>query len=279
MAIDEVEEPVEDSGGRPLTRRTLAVLVAVALVLAVALPTVVFFVFFTEREEPFMTVSQLYDDWTDTDGDDWPDDFASFNEGDNVTVRDRIVELSHSGFSGSAYIHFPYTGKKWNDLFGELGWVSLFAESNGSLCSYGPGDLMTLNGTLEVYEWDGERAEIFSWTIVGDPGPYEIPSVDLNVTHGGPETWKMEVSGCSAHCKLNHYKVMLKRYGFGWDLLEGLEHGKRSNLLEFWDMDRDGCLSEGDVLYAMPEEEGDYEVMLQYENEELDSVSFHYGGP
>ncbi|MEE9490446.1 MAG: hypothetical protein V3V91_08430, partial [Thermoplasmata archaeon] len=197
MAIDEVEEPVEDSSGRSLTRRTLVVLVAVALVLAVALPTVVFFVFFAEPEEPFMTVSQVYDDWADTDGDDWPDDFASFNEGDNVTVRDRIVALSPSSFIGSAYIQFPYTGKKWNDLFGELGWVSLFAESNGSLCSYGPGDLMTLNGTLEVYEWDGERTEFFNWTIIGDPGPYEIPSVDLNVTHGGPETWRMEVSGCS----------------------------------------------------------------------------------
>lgn len=277
MAIDEVEELVEDSGGRSLTKRTLAVLVAVALALAVALPTVVFFVFFSAPEEPFMTVSQVYDDWTDTDGDDLPDDFASFNEGDNVTVRDRIVALSSSSFIGSAHIYFQYTGKKWNDLLGER--VSLFAESNGSLCSYGPGDLMTLNGTLELYEWDGERWEFFNWTIVGDPGPYEIPSVDLNVTHGGPETWRMEVSGCSDHCKLNHYKVTLKRYGFGWDLLKGLEHGKRSILMEFWDMDRDGCLSEGDVLYAMPVLEGDYEVLLQYEDEELDSISFHYNGP
>lgn len=279
VEADEAEEP-EDSGGRSLTKRTLAILVAVILVLAVALPTVVFFVFFNEPGESSVTMTHLVDGMRDTDGDFFPDDYITLEEGDHVTIRDRIQDID-TGFGGSIWMEFPYSGKKWT-IYRYIGHIMVTigaSQENLSLCHCEEGDWVTLDGVVISYESYGTWMEDVRWTSADCGGPKGVPNIDLNLTRSSEDTWTITTANCSLDCKLWHFDFLLKRYGFGWDWFQGLEHGKRSMFMEFWDIDGDDCLSDGDVLYVLPEEAGDYEVILQYHSQELTSMSFHYDGP
>lgn len=263
-----------------LSRRTKGVLIALLISLAVVLSAMFYFVFLYESEEFPMTMTQLTDKMRDTDGDDLPDEYIPYDEGDNVIVRDRLIGIEyHEFFGGYFTLKFSYTGEKWKDVYGLWGYVPAYLHTNASLCSYGEGDWITLNGTIEVYEWNGSRTELVNWSMVGDTIPFELPSVELNLTQVSETTWRVVVSNCTLECKLCHFKVVLKRYGFGMDWLQQLEHGERSMYMEFWDIDKDGCLSEGDVIYVEPAEEGDFEVALFYHNDELATVSWEFGGP
>ncbi|MCJ2563148.1 MAG: hypothetical protein LN417_03550, partial [Candidatus Thermoplasmatota archaeon] len=274
---DDVES-FEGTSDRLLSRKTWAVLIAVVVSSAAVLSTVSYFVFFGESEQSMMTMTQLVDKMRDADGDGIPDEFIPYDEGDNVTVRDQLIgyEYSEFGFGVLYTLKFSYTGEKWKDAYGLMGYVPAFLWTNASLCSYGDGDWITLNGTIEVYEWNDSRTELVNWSVVGDIGPFELPSIELNLTHVSNTTWRVVVSGGTLECKLWHFDFVLRKYGLGMDWINQPEHGERSIYMEFWDIDKDGCLSEGDVLYAMPDEEGDYDLAVFYHSDELANVSWHY---
>jgi hypothetical protein len=224
-------------------------------------------------------MTQLADKMIDDDDDGFPDQYVPYDEGDRVTVRDRLTGFGYSDFGLGAHLtlHFSYDGEKWGDTFGQFG-IRAHVWGNASLCSYGMGDWITLTGTVEAYEWGNTTYELISWSIVGEPDIFEVPSIELNLTQVSNDTWRIDISDCNMDCKLWHFKVLLKRYGFGWDLIDPPEHGRRSNLMEFWDVDSNGCLSEGDILFVMPEEEGDYEVMVSFQSVELAEVSWEHPG-
>ena len=280
LSGDDVES-FEGSSDRLLSRKTWAVLIAVVVSLVAVLSTVSYFVFFGESEQSMMTMTQLVDKMRDADGDGIPDDFVPYGEGDNVTVRDQLIgyEYSEFGFGVLHTLKFSYTGQKWKDAYGLIGYVPAYLWGNASLCLYGQGDWITLNGTVEVYEWNGNSTELMNWTVVGDMGPFELPSIELNLTQVSESTWRVTPSNCSVECKLWHFDFLLRKYDLGMDWVQQLEHGKRSIYMEFWDNDRDGCLSVGDVLYINPEEAGDYEVALLFHSDELGSVSWTFDGP
>lgn len=270
-------EPFEGSRDGLLSGKVWAVLIVIIVSLAVVLSTVSYFVFFSVSEQT-MTMTQLVDKMRDTDGDSFPDEYIPYDEGDNVTVRDQLIGYQYVGRNWS-WLEFPYTGTKWKDIYGIIGYVSASVRTASSLCSYGQGDWVTLNGTVEVYEWNGNRTELMNWTLVGDTGPFELPSIELNLTQVSESTWRVTPSNCTTECRLWHFDFLLRKYTLGMDWIQQLEHGKRSIYMEFWDNDRDGCLSVGDVLYINPEEAGDYEVALLFHSDELYSVSWTFDGP
>ncbi|MEE9506591.1 MAG: hypothetical protein V3V98_05535 [Thermoplasmata archaeon] len=273
----EAESEIPVSRHRGLrSRRAKWIAAALSISAAVILSATVY-IFFYEAERGPMTMTQLVDKMIDVDGDGIPDQYVPYDEGDNVTVRDRLIGYEYSDF-GAGVLHtlkFSYTGEKWRDTYGLIGYVWASIWGNASICSYGVGDWITLAGTVEEYEWDNTTTELINWSVVGEPDPFEIPSLELNLTRVSNSTWRIEISDCNMDCKFWHFEFLLKRYGFGWDLMEPPEHGKRSTYMEFWDIDRNGCLSEGDLLYVTPEEEGDYEVMVSFQSVELADVSWH----
>lgn len=279
MLLGDDVESLEGSGGRLQSRKTWAVLIAVILSLSGILSAFTYLVFFGESEQSMMTMTQLVDKMRDTDGNGIPDDYIPYGEGDNVTVRDQLIgyEYVDAGDLGLSYsLEFPYTGKKWKDFYGILGFVYTVVITNSSLCAYGYGDWITLTGAVETYGIDGTGTEFVNWTVFEDPGPFRVPSIGLSIVQVSNATWRIVPSNCTVNCKLWHFDFVLRKYGLGMDAIMRPEHGERSIYMEFWDIDKDGCLSEGDVLYVMPHDEGDYEVAVFHHSDELAGVSWQY---
>ena len=272
-ATSDAEMPANVPEGSRLRRiKLIAATLCITIVLVLA--TIGYYVFFHGTDDGPMTMTELMDKMIDTNGDRFPDQYGPYDEGDNVTVRDR---LSGYGYSGSPpeirhTLTFSYTGDKWRDVLHNI-WA--YIRANVSMCSYGEGDWITLVGTVVVYEWDNRTYEWMDWSFAEELEGFEVPAMELNLTWLY-NSWQVKISGCNEECRLSHFKFLLRRYGFGWDMIDQTTHGRRSNHMEFWDADRNGCLSDGDYLFVMLTQEGDYEVAVFYHNAELDQVSWMY---
>lgn len=261
--------------------RSKKVTIALAIVTIIVLSALFYLVFSYPFEHSPMTMTQFIDSARDTNGDGYPDDYFPYKEGENVTVRDRIAGFDYDFLFeyGRWGLKFSYNGKKRKEFYAWRDGISAYLYDNVSLCSYGLGDWITLEGTIEKSEYYGMTFEHVAWSVAEETGPFNLPSVDLNLTQVSPEVWSIEVSDCNNSCKLMHFEVVLRRYGYGWDWLKGLEHGKKSTSMEFWDIDRDEYLSTGDKIYVEPWQDGEYEIAVFFHNEELETVSWEYYTP
>lgn len=267
-----------------ITRKSVRTIAASLSIMAILLlSTVFYFVLLYPLEDSHLTMTELVEKANDRNGDGIPDDYFPYADGDTVIVRDIIVSARFTSFEvNESYtaewvsLGFPYTGKRWKDYYRQDISITLH---DLSICSYGLGDWITLKGTVGEYTIGGiPWADIF-WTLADeDEGPNE-PWVELNATQVSEKTWDITISGCNESCKLAHYEIVLKKYGFGWDWMEPPGHGTTTRYLEFWDLDRDGYLSTGDKFYVEVDDDGEYTVEIYFHDHEMASVAFTCEGP
>jgi hypothetical protein len=261
--------------------RTIAASLSVVAILV--LSTLFYFVFLYPFEESEMTMTELVEKANDRNGDGIPDDYFPYADGDTVIVRDTIAGAQISSFEVNesytaewVYLEFSYNGRKWKAYYQFGISVTLL---DVSLCSYGLGDWIRLKGMIREYVMGGHQWETIDWTLADeDERPHE-PWLELTATQVSPKKWGIVVSGCEDSCKLLHYEIILRKYGFGWDWMEPPGHGTTTRFLEFWDLDKDGYLSAGDKIYVEVEDEGEYTVEIYFHDREMASVAFTCEGP
>lgn len=263
----------------PAPRYPKKAMVLAIVVTILVLASTFYFVFSLSSDKSLMTMTEFVDRARDTDEDGIPDDYIGFEPGDSVLVRDEIIDVHYHSwiYFDEWTLYFSYEGKRWKEYYEDRGgiWVNIFG--NLSLCSYGLGDQITLNGTILLMAWGGYTYEYVDWNVAEETEPMNPPSIEVNFTQTSPLGVRVDITGCNNTCKLMHWDAVLRRYTLPWDWLYVFEHGKRSLYMEFWDMDDDGYLSTGDILYANVEEEGDYELVILFHDTELASVSWTSG--
>jgi hypothetical protein len=255
------------------------IVIVASIVTILVLASIFYIVFSFSSDRSPMTMTEFVDTARDTNDDGLPDNYVGFEPGDSVLIHDEIVDVSYHSwvYYDEWRLFFSYEGKRWKEYYEDSGGISVYIWGNISLCSYGLGDWITLNGTVLLMAWGGHTYEYIDWNIAEETEPMDPPSIEVNLTQTSPMGVRVDITGCNNTCKLMHWDAVLKKYTLPWDWLYVLEHGKQSLYMEFWDMDSDGCLSTGDIIYANVEEEGDYELVILFHDTELASVSWTSG--